>query len=348
MENNQKSKKENVVPHKINDSDDVLLEVVDSEDEILSDSSDIVIVESTKTANGAPKHPNIFGSTPNKNNANRKDSLIVIDDSIDNINQAHIIKKPKLEDVIVIQDSPCDKIKPNIIKTRKSLPRRAKNKIFQESLRKKSVQPQTQNTCSIESTQVQRPNINSVESIPSLGDSSSNIGYNVYNPVVFKHKTGLRPIIVDGSNVAMQHGIAIGTRDFSVEGIEICIDYFEKRGHMVKVFIPHFRLASNFSSNPKRLQELENQGKVICTPSRKIRGKTVASYDDRYIIQTAAEFEGVIVSNDNYRDLLYENPAWTKTIEERLLMFTWVQNFLMFPMDPLGRHGPRLEAFLRF
>lgn len=184
-----------------------------------------------QTANGAPKHPNIFGSTPNKNNANRKDSLIVIDDSIDNIvlpntdskkrkkripsfidlcdnsdaESGTHNKKPKLEDVIVIQDSPCDKIKPNIIKTRKSLPRRAKNKIFQESLRKKSVQPQTQNTCSIESTQVQRPNINSVESIPSLGDSSSNIGYNVYNPVVFKHKTGLRPIIVDGSNVAMQY-----------------------------------------------------------------------------------------------------------------------------------------------
>lgn len=51
MENNERSKKENVVPHKINDSDDVLLEVVDSEDEILSDSSDIVIVESTKVTN---------------------------------------------------------------------------------------------------------------------------------------------------------------------------------------------------------------------------------------------------------------------------------------------------------
>ena len=35
-------------------------------------------------------------------------------------------------------------------------------------------------------------------------------------------------------------------------------------------------------------------------------------------MQYAAECGGVIVSTDNYRDLLEENPAWRETIEERL------------------------------
>lgn len=35
-------------------------------------------------------------------------------------------------------------------------------------------------------------------------------------------------------------------------------------------------------------------------------------------MQYAAECGGVIVSTDNYRDLLQENPAWRETIETRL------------------------------
>ena len=35
-------------------------------------------------------------------------------------------------------------------------------------------------------------------------------------------------------------------------------------------------------------------------------------------MQYAAECGGVIVSTDNYRDLLQENPAWRETIEKRL------------------------------
>ena len=38
----------------------------------------------------------------------------------------------------------------------------------------------------------------------------------------------------------------------------------------------------------------------------------------RFIVQYAAECGGVIVSTDNYRDLLEENPAWRETIEKRL------------------------------
>lgn len=71
-------------------------------------------------------------------------------------------------------------------------------------------------------------------------------------------------------------------------------------------------------------------------------------YCYRYIVQCAAEHDGIIVSNDNYRDLHAENPNWRQTIDKRLLMWTWCGDMIMFPMDPCGRYGPTLEQFLRF
>ena len=50
---------------------------------------------------------------------------------------------------------------------------------------------------------------------------------------------------------------------------------------------------------------------------------------------------------DNYADLYNENPDWRKTIEEMVLMPTWVGDTLMFPADPLGISGPTLDQLLR-
>lgn len=174
----------------------------------------------------------------------------------------------------------------------------------------------------------------------------SAIGGNVYseNPMDIP-TSGLRPIIIDGSNVAFDHG---RKRFFSCRGLEICINYFKERGHKVTAFVPHFRVKANQCDNPKLLEKLENQGDVILTPSRQIDGVQITSYDDRYIVQFAAVKGGVIVTKDNYKDLLGENPAWEDTIKFRLLQFTWAEDLLMFPNDPLGLHGPNLESFLSF
>lgn len=159
----------------------------------------------------------------------------------------------------------------------------------------------------------------------------------------------LRPIVIDGSNVAMSHG---NKEVFSCRGIELAVDFFLDRGHNnITVFVPSWRKESPRADAPITdqhiLLELEKQKIVAFTPSRRVGGKRVVCYDDRFIVKLAYESDGIIVSNDTYRDLQGERPEWKKCIEERLLMYSFVNDKFMPPDDPLGRHGPNLDNFLR-
>lgn len=62
------------------------------------------------------------------------------------------------------------------------------------------------------------------------------------------------------------------------------------------------------------------------TPSRRVAGKRVVCNDDWFIVKLAYETDGVIVSNDMYRDLHGKEPEWKRFIEERLLMYSFVND----------------------
>lgn len=155
-----------------------------------------------------------------------------------------------------------------------------------------------------------------------------------------KHNN-LRKIIVDGCNVAMAH---TNGRIFSEKGIELVLDYFQERGHEVKVFLPQHIRRRHYQF----LEELYKIGIVVFTPSRFIAGRQITSYDDRYILEYATKCEGIVISSDQYRDLYEEKPEWRGTIVNRLLSPTFVGDFVMFPEDPLGKKGPDLDTFLRY
>ena len=136
---------------------------------------------------------------------------------------------------------------------------------------------------------------------------------------------------------------------FSVKGIELVIDFFEKRGHKkIIAFVPQFRTKMNHSSDPRRLESLNEKGRVIFTPSRDVDGVHINSYDDTFILDYAAQHGGVVVTRDNYRDLIDKKKEWREVIEKRILMHTFIGDDLMWPHDPLGRDGPNLDQFLRF
>ncbi|KAM3842217.1 endoribonuclease ZC3H12A-like, partial [Diretmus argenteus] len=56
---------------------------------------------------------------------------------------------------------------------------------------------------------------------------------------LLEDKENLRPVVVDGSNVAMSHG---NKEVFSCQGIQLAVDWFLERGHRdITVFVPAWR-----------------------------------------------------------------------------------------------------------
>ncbi|XP_023174737.2 probable ribonuclease ZC3H12C [Drosophila hydei] len=181
---------------------------------------------------------------------------------------------------------------------------------------------------------------------PTVTNSNSNNNNHV--PIPASSGSGsLRHIVIDGSNVALSHG---NHSIFSCRGIRICVDWFRQRGHRhITAFVPNWRkeLANNNITEQEILYELEQERMLVFTPSRHLDGKRVSCYDDRFILKLAVETDGIVVSNDNYRDLLLESNEFRRVIQDRLLMYSFVDDIFMPPDDPLGRSGPNLDMFLR-
>ncbi|KAL4617685.1 protein KHNYN-like isoform X1 [Arapaima gigas] len=156
----------------------------------------------------------------------------------------------------------------------------------------------------------------------------------------------LRNVIIDGSNIAMSHGLG---HFFSCRGIALAVQFFWNRGHRnITTFVPQWRLKRHPKVTEQHyLTELQNLGLLSLTPSREVQGTRIYSYDDRFMLHLAQRTNGVIVTNDNLRDLLDESPAWRDIIKKRLLQFTFVGDLFMVPDDPLGRGGPHLKDFLQ-
>ena len=160
-------------------------------------------------------------------------------------------------------------------------------------------------------------------------------------------RTGLRPIVIDGSNVAMAHG---KNKVFSAKGIKIVADHFKQNGHRTIVaFVPQFRKKSGQVVDRAVLEELEEEGVVVFTPSREVDRERITSYDDTFVLDYAAKHGGIVVTKDNYRDLAHSKPEWMEVVKNRILMPTFVgEDEVMWPHDPLGRGGLTLDQFLSF
>ncbi|XP_028814163.1 NEDD4-binding protein 1 [Denticeps clupeoides] len=156
----------------------------------------------------------------------------------------------------------------------------------------------------------------------------------------------LRHIIIDGSNMAMAHG---NHKIFSCRGIAIAVEAFWRRGHReITVFVPQWRQKRDPSITEQHfLSQLEDLRLLSFTPSREVCGQRISSHDDRFFLHLAEKTGGVIVTNDNLRDFVHTSESWRRIIQERLLPFTFVDDHFMIPDDPLGKHGPHLDLFLR-
>lgn len=83
--------------------------------------------------------------------------------------------------------------------------------------------------------------------------------------------------------ISLSHSL---NKEFSVKGLLICLNYFEKLGYEVKAVVPQFRLRMGKSSDPRTLKKLFEAGKIAFTPCKNLPSMAnphVSSYDDRYI-----------------------------------------------------------------
>lgn len=81
-----------------------------------------------------------------------------------------------------------------------------------------------------------------------------------------------------------------------------------------------------FIADQHILTELEKEGILVYTPSRLLNNRRLICYDDRYILKLAVDVDGIVVSNDNYRDLTIESLDFKRIVEEKLLMYSFVND----------------------
>jgi len=161
-----------------------------------------------------------------------------------------------------------------------------------------------------------------------------------------REKGSLRPIVLDGCNIAMSHG---RNKTFSARGISITVEFFLRRGHQkVVAFLPQDKCRGRSAEDKKLMDDMEERGHLVYTPCRRFDNKTISSYDDTFLLDYAAQHGAVVVTRDNFRDLANQKAEWDKVIKEMILMPTFVGDDLMLPHDPQGRGGLALDEFLKF
>ncbi len=124
----------------------------------------------------------------------------------------------------------------------------------------------------------------------------------------------------------MRHG---KNAKFSVLGIQIVVEYWQKNGHQVICFLPDYLFNYDQVNQKKRLQQLnikefkasqmpDNVGLLHKLADKGIIIKTPPQdYDDSYSIQYAKKFNAFIVTNDKFRDFIEKQLGNQEKLKER-------------------------------
>eukprot|EP01053_Blabericola_migrator_P005390 Blabericola_migrator_1__5389@NODE_275_length_10491_cov_112_748561_g228_i0_p2_GENE_NODE_275_length_10491_cov_112_748561_g228_i0NODE_275_length_10491_cov_112_748561_g228_i0_p2_ORF_typecomplete_len1055_score161_01RNase_Zc3h12a/PF11977_8/1_1e04RNase_Zc3h12a/PF11977_8/3_8e30PRORP/PF16953_5/1_8e11EST1_DNA_bind/PF10373_9/6_3e03EST1_DNA_bind/PF10373_9/6_8EST1_DNA_bind/PF10373_9/5_6_NODE_275_length_10491_cov_112_748561_g228_i065199683 len=155
-----------------------------------------------------------------------------------------------------------------------------------------------------------------------------------------------RVVVIDGSNVAMSFGTAKSNdRIFSSEGIQIAIDYFLRRNFHVVAILPDLimeqqeecdisrvrKLNLNYNvaklpDNLRVLQSLKSQGLLQSVPTK--------DYDDSYILEFARIKDGLVLSNDQFRDKIKKDGFRIRTwLKRHVISYAFIQNELVINPD---------------
>uniref|UniRef100_A0A5S6Q8J7 RNase_Zc3h12a domain-containing protein n=1 Tax=Trichuris muris TaxID=70415 RepID=A0A5S6Q8J7_TRIMR len=171
----------------------------------------------------------------------------------------------------------------------------------------------------------------------------------------FKRKPAgsLRPIVIDGSNVAFSYG---NPRVYSPLGIAKALRYFLARKHSVIAFTSRSFVECTspyFVEDRSAISCLAELGLVVLTPIGVSYKNDIwhfySCYEDQFIIKEAYETGGIIVSNDMFKDVEASIPLFQSVIKNRTLnyVFTKDKEFKLLPSRRSKGNCP-FEDVLKF
>lgn len=161
---------------------------------------------------------------------------------------------------------------------------------------------------------------------------------------------GLRPIIIDGCNICHQYSEYLSPHaKFSAKGLSVTYDCLKKLGYDDKNIVMIMkRVPQKVIEDADILATFENKGLLFYAPSRQVnKVNVIQSDDDLFILKTAKELDGIVLSNDQFRQQKSTHPEYKEVIEKRLIQPRFIRGKLILPDDPLGKNGPKLQEFLK-
>lgn len=138
------------------------------------------------------------------------------------------------------------------------------------------------------------------------------------------------PVVLDGANIAWRHG---RSSRFSIRGAAEALQYFSTRGHPTVLFLPEARLDKCTREDERAVFEavksLEGSEHLVTTPDE--------DYDDSYICHFARRHGALVVSNDAFRDQVYQASAdgkekageWVTWFKACRVSFTFQANLFL-------------------
>jgi predicted nuclease of predicted toxin-antitoxin system len=119
-------------------------------------------------------------------------------------------------------------------------------------------------------------------------------------------------VVIDTANVSHEHG----SGNFSTKGLPIVVEHYRNLGFRVIAFLPEHYLTQHYPDPLQDWSPLESlvaEKILIPTPG--------ADYDDLYLVEYARKNNGVIVTNDKYRDV----PLTFSDSKERTTVSNWIK-----------------------
>lgn len=168
---------------------------------------------------------------------------------------------------------------------------------------------------------------------PSPDRSGSSSRQRVPTPESIRRSLGSKPIVIlDAANLACRVGQISKVAD--IDAVVAAYDYWTKKDHVVKVFVSEKhaqRSRSRSHSRPRSRNGIEinldavyglfDDKSVVAIPPQ--------NHDDSYMIEYALRVDGVIVSNDMYRDWISKHinaSQASKWVQSHVIAYTFVDS----------------------